>query len=337
MWKPSVADTLNGEGGDLVIVTGNCQAHYLAATLAAQGAGLVCVVGRPFGFMPQARGVSPFFAGQEHVEAIVARFKAEGHAITLVEQTSPVSEGAPRPWLDFIDAHVRFPHIELQSLWPHLSPSEKAYEPDRIRRRWALDLAALRRSEEKAGWDTGLTDYIEASLTSVMLMHTFNHPAGEIMGWLHGRVSRDLGLDQGQRQASFERIAAEIRADRGISFMTDNPLRQQVIDALELSWAREGWCGLWGDAVSASMRPDMVESLRCLQAALALPGCDPHVRYSESLVLEAMGDLKGSHRAIGEAYRAYPGNRVYAERWLEGFVPGGSPFRLQNDARFEWA
>ena len=337
MWKHGVALEPKQSAEALVLVAGNCQAHYLAATLAAQGLGLVCVVGRPYGFMPQARGVSPYFADHQYIDEIVGRYKAAGSAVILVEQTSPVSDGALESWLRAADVHVRFPHIEAQALWPHLSSSESAYKPDRIRRRWALDLAAMRRSEAKAGWDTALTDHIEASIGSRMLMHTFNHPAGEIAGWLHRRLCEDLGLDRGVHEAGYALMAADIRAENGISFMSDSPLRPEVIEALDLNWAREGWYGLWVEAIAASARPDMAESLRCLRAALAIEGRDPHIHYSEALVLEALGDYQGAHRAFAEAYRAYPKNRVYADRWLGAFLPTtDSPFSAQHAQRFEW-
>lgn len=337
MWKPCVTQEHNIQGDSLVVVTGNCQAHYLAAVLAAQGLGLVCVVGRPFGFMAKARGVSPFFADAQHIDELIGRYKAAGHRITLVEQTSPVSDGVAPSWLEAADTHVRFPHIEFQALWPHLSASENAYKPERIRRRWALDLAAMRRSEAKAGWDTALTDHIEASLSSTMLMHTFNHPAGEVCGWLHRRLCEELGLDRGEHRAAFELFAGDIRDQRGISFMSDNPLRPEVIEALDLTWATQGWYGLWAEAIAASAEPDMPRSLRCAQGALAMEGCDQHVRYSEALILEALGDQAGAHQAFGKAYRAYPENRVYADRWLGTFLPlGANPFEAQHALRYEW-
>lgn len=305
----------------LVIVLGNCQAHYLAAILAAQGLGLVCIVGQPFGFHPVHRGVRPLFIETGQLDGLAAAARANGRQVVILEQTSPVHPGLDPAVATLADRVIGFPHLEAQALWPHLSGAEHRHDPQRIRRRWALDLAAMRRSEAKAGWNGALCDFIEQSHADLLLFPTFNHPGAHLMSRLHAGLCDRLEADGGLDPVARARAGSDIWAAGGLSFMFDHPVHPAVIEALDLRWARAPWYAAWAASVEAAAAMDFARARAETEAALASAACDPHVFYTYGLVLEALGERGLAHEAFGRAHRAYPQNPEYANRWLIGLRP----------------
>jgi hypothetical protein len=305
----------------LVVFYGNCHAHYLAGIFAAQGVGLVCIVGAPFGFVAESRGLRSAYIDAAAVTDVVACARAVGQKVVFVEQSSPVHEGMPVEETRLADVLIRFPHVETQAYWPHLSTAEGRFSIDRIRRRWDFDIAALRRSEAKAGWNSSLSDFIEQTHQSALLFNTFNHPAAGVMSRLHRRISDELEQAGPMDATLTTRASADIDAERGISFMLDHPLARTVVEALKLKWAESDWYEAWISSVEAGGQADFARSKKQIEAALASPDCDAHAYYTYGLVLTAIGDHKAAHQAFGRVHRAYPLNNEYARKWISGLRP----------------
>lgn len=269
----------------LVVVWGNCQAHYLAAILAAQGVGMVCVAGQPFGFVPEHRGVRPFILDIAEITALIRDARAAGRKVIYLEQIGPMSPGVSDALRALADGRVLFPHIDLQALWLADQPHSQARQsPDQIRRRLDLDLAAIRRAFKRAEWEADLADWIAASLSSDRLFHTFNHPRGEIMARLHGEICRRLAAFGALSPVGIDQAQADILAEDGLAFISHLPVSDAVVEALDLRWAREGWYALTRQAWAATLK----------------------------------GDHYASLAAFAAVHRAYPANAEYARQWIEG-------------------
>lgn len=305
----------------LILIYGNCQGHYLAAVLAAQGLGMVCVVGDPYGFYPEVRGIRPPFISWEEAAWLATYAKAEGRQVALLEQTAPLLPGLD-PWAHGLAGLVvRFPYLELRAYWhPWLSKVGDPFDPDRIRRQFEFDLAAMRRSEAGAGWNSDLTDHLVATHRQVPLFYTSNHPTADLFQRLHARICTDLAGQAPLDPVMSEWAQSEIAAMGGLGFICEHPLHDAVIDALDLQWAREGWYALWqrGYSVTAAGKLESARSL--LMRAIEDPGHDPHVQATLGNVLSKLGDRAGAARAFGAAHRAYPQNPEYAKAWLAHFV-----------------
>ena len=303
----------------LVVVWGNCQAHYLAAVLAAQGIGLVCVVGQPFGFMPEHRGVRPFFLDADAAIALIQETRAAGREVIYVEQAGPMSVGISKELRALADGQVFFPHVEMQVFWlAGLARSKARLEPDQIRRRLELDLAGVRRADTRAGWDGDLADWIAQSCRTQRLFHTFNHPRGEIMARLHAGICQRLAAFGALSPAAVAGTREDILAEDGVSFISELPIDGAVVEALDLSWAREGWYGLTRTAWSAAQQGDYFRALEAIDAAMADPEHDPHIGYQRALILRGLGWHDQAHAGFAAMHRAFPANPEYARQWIEG-------------------
>jgi hypothetical protein len=307
----------------LILVYGNCQAHWLAGVLNAQGLGLVCVVGQPFGFYPQQRGQVPLFVSEAEVPVLAERARAAGRAVIMLEQTSPMNEMLKPRLRKLADRTIRFPHLELRAYWhPWLTKVGDGFAPARIQRQFAFDLAAIRRSEAKAGWTNEISDHIEARHAQALLFHTLNHPAGDLMVRLHQRICRKLTTSAAPLdRAAQARARRDITQQDGLHFIMEHPLHGAVIDALELEWARTGWYSDWQTAYFAAGAGHHKKALGLLESVLADPKHDPHVNYTLGILLEGLGDRGAALEAFGRAHRAYPQNPEYARRWLSGYTP----------------
>lgn len=287
--------------------------------LNAQGAGLVCIVGAPFGFYPEQNGLRPLFADAGMVADLAGRARAAGREVVILEQTSPLQDLLTPKVRKLADRVVRFPHLELRSYWhPWLTKVGDGFAPERIRRQFAFDLAAMRRSEEKARL-TGFADLIEQVHQRSLMFNTINHPGAELMDRLHGRICTRLGLKSGATGPAYRRARTAIRQQRGIGFIMEHPLHDAVIDALELEWARSGWYADWQKGYFAAGGGHHRKARALLEQALADPGCDPHVNYNLGMLLEGLGERNAAIEALGRAHRAYPQNPEYARRWLASF------------------
>lgn len=305
----------------LILVYGNCQAHWLAGVLNAQGLGLVCIVGEPFGFYPEQAGLRPLFAPPSAVVELADRARAAGREVIVLEQTSPLQDVMPPAARKMADRIVRFPHLELRSYWhPWLSKVGDGFAPERIRRQLAFDLAAIRRSEAKANMVGLFSDFIETTHKRTLLFNTINHPGSDLMQLLHQRVCGRLAATGDGHRAARVRARQSIRQQRGIGFIMEHPLHDAVINALDLEWARSGWYGDWQKGYFAAGAGHHKKARSLLESAVADPGCDPHVNYSLGMLLEGLGDRNAAIKALGRAHRAYPQNPEYARRWLAGFT-----------------
>lgn len=290
--------------------------------LGAQGAGVVCIVGEPFGFYPEQRGVRPFFVAEREVKAIANRAREAGRAVIMLEQTSPMNETLKPKYRKLADRVVRFPHLELRAYWhPWLTRVGDGFAPERIRRQFAFDLAAIRKSEARAGWNTEISDHIEAAHGSELMFHTINHPAGELMARMHKRICKKLGVHSTPLdRAAQARARRDILKQDGLHFIMEHPLHDAVIDALELEWARKGWYADWQKGYFAAGAGHHKKARQLFEAALADPAHDPHLQYGYGQLLEGLGDRAAATEAFGKAHRAYPQNPEYARRWLAGFT-----------------
>ena len=303
----------------LVVVWGNCQAHYLAAVLAAQGIGLVCIAGQPFGFEPEHRGVRPFMLDFPDVIALIHDTRAAGRQVIYIEQVGPMGTGISDELRALADGRVVFPHIEMQTLWLSDQPrSQTRREPGQIRRRLDLDLAAIRRSVQRAGWDSDLADWIADTTASRRLFHTFNHPRGEVMARLHGEICRRLDAFGALASVAVEEAQADILAEDGLNFISHIPVNDAVVEALDLTWAREGWYDLARQAWTATLGGDHFKALAAIDAAMTDPDHDPHIGYIRALILRGLGRREQAHAAMAAMHRAFPANAEYARQWIEG-------------------
>lgn len=321
-----------------MLVYGNCQAHWLAGLLAAQGVGLVCIVAAPFGFYPEAGGVRPFFVTPEEAATLATQAKLAGRQVTLLEQTSPLHPGLDAVTLRLGSHVVRFPHLEVRAYWhPWLTRSGDGFAPDRIRRQFEFDLAAMRRSEAKAGWSTALTDHLAASHKHQPHFYTLNHPGADLMQRLHAGICEGIGARGALDQQMYAWAQTEIDASGGISFISEHPLHDSVLDALELEWARQGSYDLWQRAYFAAGAGHHGQALDLLSAALDDPDHDPHLNYTLGKLLLGLGDPAGAMAAFGKAHRAYPQNPEYARLWLGAHTaddPVGSRLQAELRSRF---
>ena len=302
----------------LIVVWGNCQAHYLAAILAAQGVGLVCVVGQPFGFMPEHRGVRPFFLDVDAAIALIQDTRAAGREVIYVEQAGPMSVGISKELRALADGQVFFPHVEMQVFWlPGLARSKSRLEPDQIRRRLDLDLAGVRRADIRAGWDGDLADWIAQSCRTERLFHTFNHPRGAIMARLHDGICRRLDAFGPLSPTATALAREDILSEDGVSFISEIPISDVVVEALDLTWAREGWYGLTRKAAGAAHRGDYFRALEAIDAAMSDPDHDPHIGFLRALILRGLGWQDRALAGFAAMHRAFPTNPEYARVWIE--------------------
>lgn len=309
----------------LVLIYGNCQAHWLGGVLAAQGVGLVAIVGAPFGFYPECQGVRPFFVDAAEAASLASQAKLSGRQVTILEQTSPLHAGLDAETQRLGSHVVRFPHLEMRSYWhPWLTKVGDGFAHDRIRRQFAFDLAAIRRSAAKAGLDDELADHLESSHRSILHFHTLNHPSAGLMQRLHAQVCAGLENRGALSRPMYDWAQAEIAAVGGMNFIAEHPLHDAVIDALDLTWAREGWYANWQTGYFAAGAGQHTRAISLIEAALADPACDPHVNYNLGILLEGLGEWEGALAAFGRAYRAYPQNPEYGCRWLARFVEPGA-------------
>lgn len=320
----------------LILVYGNCQAHWLGGLLLAQGVGLVAIVGEPFGFYPEFHGLRPVFVTPAEAAELATHAKVSGRQVTLLEQTSPMSSGLDEATQKLASHNVRFPHLEVRAYWhPWLSKVGDSFAPERIRRQFDFDLAAIRRSEAKAGWPSELSDHLLASHRQTPHFYTLNHPTADLMQRLHAGVCAGLVSRGGLDPQAYAWAQSEIVDLAGMGFIAQHPLHHSVIDALDLEWARQGWYGLWVEAYFATGDGRLKEARDGLIEAIADPNHDPHIHATLGTVLTGLGDLQGATRAFGHAHRAYPQNPTYAEAWLESHTgrEGAAAARLK--AEFE--
>ena len=334
--KASRADLPSSER--LILVYGNCQAHWLAGLLNAQGAGLVVIVGAPFGFYPDQGGLRPLFADESAVAGLAERASGAGREVVVLEQTSPLQDILPAKVRKRADRVIRFPHLELRSYWhPWLTKVGDGFAPERIKRQFAFDLAAIRRSEAKAKMVGLFSDFIETTHKRTLLFNTVNHPGSDLMQLLHQRVCARLAITGDGHRAARVRARQAIRQQRGIGFIMEHPLHDAVIDALDLEWARNGWYADWQKGYFAAGAGHHKKARALLEQALADPTCDPHVNHSYGMLLEGLGERDAALQAYGRAHRAYPQNPEYARRWLSGFTlpeAGEHPLLTSLNAAF---
>lgn len=305
----------------LILIYGNCQAHWLGGVLAAQGAGLVAIVGSPFGFYPELHGVRPFFVTPEEASQMAMSAKLAGCQVALLEQTSPLHPGLDADTQRLGSHVVRFPHLEVRAYWhPWLTRAGDGFSHERIRRQFEFDLAAMRRSCAKAGWNGDLVDHVVQSHQTSLHFHTLNHPSADLMQRLHGGVCDALESRGGIDPYGREWAQAEIETAGGMGFIAEHPLHDAAIDALDLRWARQGWYADWQRAYFAAGDGDDDQARQLLEAALADPAHDPHVNYTYGQLLEKLGEMAAATEAFGRAHRAYPQNPEYGRRWLNGFT-----------------
>lgn len=309
-------------GERLILVYGNCQAQWLGGVLQAQGLGLVCIVGQAFGFYPEQNGLRPMFVADGEVKELTERARAAGRAVIMLEQTSPMNETLKPKHRKLADRVVRFPHLEMRSYWhPWLTKVGNGFAPERIKRQFTFDMAAIRKSESRAGWDTELSDHIEAMHGQALMFHTLNHPSGDLMARIHKRICKKIGSrkDPLDRKALGQAKRTIVQQD-GLHFIMEHPLHDAVIDALELNWARTGWYADWQKGYFAAGAGQHKKARQLLEQALSDPGCDPHVNYTYGQLLEGFGERTAATEAFGRAHRAYPQNPEYARRWMAGFT-----------------
>lgn len=323
----------------LVLIHGNCQAHWLGGVLAAQGVGLVAIVGAPFGFFPEFHGAKPFFVSPEEAAVLASQAKLSGRQVSVLEQTSPIHAGLDAETQRLGSHVVRFPHLEVRAYWhPWLTKVGDGFSHDRIRRQFQFDLAAIRRSSDKAGWGGDLADHLAESHRGDLQFHTLNHPSADLMQRLHAGICGALVSRGPISRTTYDWAQAEIAVAGGMSFIAEHPLHDAVIDALELDWARRGWYAQWQKAYFLAGAGHHAEALALLESALSDPACDPHLNYNLGILLQGLGDVEGALAAFGRAHRAYPQNPEYARRWLAGFaqpdVGGDHPLLARLNANF---
>ncbi|MFD1951723.1 hypothetical protein ACFSGX_13185 [Sphingomonas arantia] len=296
----------------LILVHGNCQAHVLAAVLAASGAGTVCILHRVYGFRPSCFGVQPFILSMEEAPATAERISGYGRPVVLVEQATPLAPPLPADYLPGVP-RIRFPHVQLQSWWPQ-NPDEQT--PDRLRRFWNLDLASLRRSEAAAGLDTALSAYIEQSAAERPLFWMPVHPDLGVMRRLYGIICD--GLRQFGDYGAENTLSS---MPEMLDFYCEHPLRDDVVRGLGLSWAQDGWYRAWSEAVAAHRRGDDMASCALHEQLLEQPDMSKHVWGSYGTALLSIGRNEDAHRAFGAAHRAFPHNSNYRALWVQTLSP----------------
>lgn len=332
----SIVESDNSPPERLILVYGNCQAHWLAGLLAAQGLGQVCIVGTPFGFYPEFHGLRPFFIDPAEAATWATRAKMLGRQVTILEQSSPLHPGLDEATLKLGSHVVRFPHLEVRAYWhPWLAKAADGFDPARIQRQFAFDLGAMRRSAHKAGWDGSLIDFLEETHQSSLHFYTLNHPGAALMQRLHAGVCAGLETRGALDRTAYEWAQDEIKAQGGIAFIAEHPLHDAVIDALGLTWAREGWYALWQQAYFLAGAGEHTRALEMLDEAAVMPDHDPHLYLTMGTLLSVRGQDEAALRAFGRAHRAYPQNPEYGRLWLDAHAGGDGDLavRLQSELR----
>jgi hypothetical protein len=296
----------------LIFVLGNCQSHVLAAALAANGAGTVCILHRVYGFRPSYRGIQPFVLPMEEAQSTADRFARYGRRVILIEQITPLAKPTP---LDFLPGvpRVHFPHLQLQGWWP------KGVEPpsvDRLKRQWAFDLAAIRRSEAAAGLDQRLSGHIEAVSTQRPIFSMSVHPDGGLMTMLYRIIADRLHEIHG---LNLEQDGEEL--PNLLDFYSDHPLSSAVVRDLGLSWAEVPWYQTWTAAIEAHRRGDPLASIRLYEGLVQGTRHDAHIWGGYAAALLDAGHRQEANRAYGVAHRAFPHNAHYAQSWIQTLSP----------------
>ena len=296
----------------LILVMGNCQAHALAAVLAASGAGTVCILHKVHGFRPSCWGVQPLILPLEEAQSTADRFVRYGRPVILVEQTSPLVKPVPDDFLPGVP-RIRFPHVQLHAWW---HKPDAVISADRLRRLWKFDLVAIRQSEAAAGLDDALSTYIAETAPQRPIFWMPVHPDAEVMRWIYGIICTRLAEFGDYGAASAQPAMPDM-----LDFYSEHPLRREVVDALGLDWAGAPLYQAWTEAVGAHHRGDLATSAALHERLLEQPGVDRHVWGSYAGTLLAAGRREEAHRAFGAAHRAFPHNQFYAWSWTSTLSP----------------
>jgi hypothetical protein len=265
------------------------------------------------GFRPRYWGVEPFVLPMDIASETAQRFASYGRKVILLEQTSPLS---PITTTDFLPGvhRVYFPHLQLQSWWPKEGSELTA---NRLKRYMDFDLAAMKRSESSAGWDAGVSTYIEENVAIRPLFSMFVHPDGVLMTMLLRGICNRLRQIEGMENINPDHDLPDL-----LDFYSDHPIRSDVARCLELKWAEASWYQGWTEAVAAHCRGDLGESIVMHESWLGHPDINHHIWGSYAKVLFDAGRGEDAHRAFGIAHRRFPHNALYARRWVETLAQG---------------
>ena len=244
----------------------------------------------------------------EDVGNTVARFEARGRQVIMIEQTTPLQGPLPDDFLPSV-VRVRFPHLQIQSWW---QSADRGLSSARRQRLLEFDLAGMLRSEQAAGLDGSLVNYIRASMPRRPLFWMPVHPDADLLGRLYEIICaklRDLS-------PMLAHCGATAKASELLDFYSDHPVRQEVASALSLEWAEADWYRLWSEGVTALNDQVWGVSIDRHERALDVADHDGHVWHSYGKALEGGGYRDKAHAAFSIAHRRFPRNVGYGWDWL---------------------
>jgi hypothetical protein len=309
---------LNSSPTSVFIFFGNCQSHYLASIFAAASLGPVFIVGKPFGFHPTFLNVEPVFIEENEVDAVTLLFHNNEVKIYYFLQISPFVNYDNYNIPKFVNI-IKFPYIEIQSFWPHLSTvnSSPIIDTDILKRRLDFDLFALSKSC-KLSDKCSLFDFISSNLDKSFLFYTFNHFDRKIFIFLLNLIVIELNeLDRNKIISLF----IFIEKDDGISFISDHPIHLKIIQSLNLEWADSGYYKNWVLSLETIRNTSNFETAKnYLLEALSFDDCIGHVWYSYAQVCRVLNDKNGQLMGFHNCYKLYPDNKEYAKEYYKSLV-----------------
>lgn len=220
---------------DLLVLTGNCQAQYLAAVLDGLAGAQAIYYGVGYGTVPSFEGRLSWSLYGARFRGVVKEARARGDRIMLIEQRTPVADP---PDLKLDPAFtVAFPHLICYALYPaefcrdHGLPT--APNPRRL---WSLDLNNMAKGQERSAFTIDIAGYCEEHFRKEVLFNTPGHPTGPLNALLvHGVLVQLASFDP--RYGGSD-LAERVRRHEGVNWVTSHPVAPDVEEKLDLDWGK---------------------------------------------------------------------------------------------------
>jgi hypothetical protein len=248
-------------------VIGNCQSRFIACVLDGVPGATAAAFTNHYQAM-DFEGITAPMRGEAMLADEVARHRAAGHRIVILEQTSPVAAVGRLTDGIAADQVLRFPSLECFALWPTIKFDKARVKQLGIDRLLKIDRANIAKADEKA--DVTMLDAWDGRLRTIVPFDSPRHPSAILFADLITRLmARIEGVDFGDLDRWHERIAAS----RAIGSSYLHPIDGEIAAALECAWFEQPAYRAWRDARAHSAAGRWAETRDAIVAVeAAAPG-----------------------------------------------------------------
>ena len=222
----------------IVLISGNCQAQFLAAAVRYSDVAEAYYIGGDWQFLQSYRGCFAAVLPPDTIPQWVSERRDEGRRVILAVQNGPLVSPAFALKIDPSVAHscIRFPAL---SQWAMSRERflHKFRAPYTVERMYELDMEANETAQVKSDFPIDAAGIVDKESRTRPLFNTTNHPGGFVYSLLLFGLAELLDPET---DCSELRAVGEACADEEIlNYQTDHPVDPEIRRALGWEWGRE--------------------------------------------------------------------------------------------------